>query len=95
VVFSVREAESEGLYQRAAAQAWAAIETRLEQLAVASPDRKFELVEVSYDPLSGESLIEELPDQPKSSRPQAVEVSVHLWAIYELRDANHPEGVTP
>jgi len=85
VVFSVREAESQELYQRAAAQAWAAIQTRLQQLATASPGRKFELVEMSYDPLSGQSLIEELPDEPKSSRPQAVEVSVRLRATYALR----------
>ncbi len=85
MVFSVREAESQELYQRAAAQAWAAIQTRLQQLATASPGRKFQLVEVSYDPLSEQSLIEELPDQPKSSRPQAVEVSVRLRATYALR----------
>jgi hypothetical protein len=85
VVFSVREAESQELYQQAAAQAWAAIQTRLQQLATTSPGRKFELVEMSYDPLSGQSLIEELPDEPKSSRPQAVEVSVRLRATYALR----------
>ena len=85
MVFSVREAESDELYQRAAAQAWAAIQARLRQLASASPQRKFDLVDVSYDPLSGESLIEELPDQPKSSRPKAVEVSVRLHATYALR----------
>lgn len=84
MVFSVREAESQELYQRAATQAWAAIQTRLQQLATASPGRKFELVEMSFDPLSGQSLIEELPDQPKSSRPQAVEVSVRLRATYAL-----------
>jgi hypothetical protein len=84
VVFSVREAESRELYQRAAARAWAAIQTRLQELASASPGRKYELVEVSYDPSSGQSLIEELPDQPKSSRPQAVEVSVRLRATYAL-----------
>jgi len=90
VVFSVREAESQELYQRAVAQAWAAIQTRLKQLASASPDRKFELEEVIYDPISGQSLIEELPDCPKSSRPKAVEVSVHLQATYALRNRDHP-----
>jgi hypothetical protein len=85
VVFSVREAESQELYQRAAAQAWTAIQMRLQQLATASPGRRLELVEVSYDPMPGQSLIEELPDQPKSSRPQAVEVSVRLRATYALR----------
>ena len=73
------------MYQRAAAQAWSAIQARLQQLATASPGRKFELVEMSYDPLPGQSLIEELPDQPKSSRPRAVEVSVRLRATYALR----------
>jgi len=85
VVFSVREAESQELYQRAAAQAWTVIQRRLQQLATASPGRRLELVEVSYDPMPGQSLIEELPDQPKSSRPQAVEVSVRLRATYALR----------
>ena len=85
MVFSVREAESQELYQRAAAQAWAAIQTRLQEFAAASPGRVFELVEVSYDAEPGQSLIEELPDQPKSSRPQAVEVSVRLRATYALR----------
>jgi hypothetical protein len=85
VVFSVREAKSQELYQRAVARAWSVIQTRLQQLATASPGRKFELVEMSYDPMPGQSLIEELPDQPKSSRPQAVEVSVRLRATYALR----------
>ena len=85
MVFSVREAESQELHQRAAAQAWTAIQTRLQQLATASPGRKYELVEVSYDPVPGQSLIEELPDEPKSSRPQAVEVSVRVRATYALR----------
>jgi hypothetical protein len=85
VVFSVREAKSQELYQRAMAQAWAAIQARLQQLATSSPGRKFQLVGVSYDPSFGESLIEELPDQPKSSRPQGVEVSVRLRATYKLR----------
>jgi hypothetical protein len=85
VVFSVREAKRQELYQRAAAQAWAAIQARLQQLVTASPDRKFELVEMSCDPMPGQSLIEELPDRPKSSRPQAVEVSVRLRATYALR----------
>ena len=85
MVFSVREAESQELYQRAAAQAWTVIQRRLQQLATASPGRRLELVEVSYDPMPGQSLIEELPDQPKSSRPQAVEVSVRLRATYALR----------
>jgi hypothetical protein len=85
VVFSVREAKSQELYQRAVAQAWAAIQARLQQLATRNPGRKFELVGVRYDPGFGQSLIEELPDEPKSSRPQAVEVSVRLVATYLLR----------
>jgi hypothetical protein len=84
VVFSVGEAEGKELYKRAAAQAWTNVEQRLRELVAASPSRKLELVEVQYDPMLEESLIEELPDQPKSSRPQAVEVAVRLRVTYEL-----------
>ena len=61
------------------------IEAQLKQLSSANPTREFQLVEVSYDPLPGESVIEELPEQPKSSRPKAVEVAVRLRATYSLR----------
>ncbi|MGA2328108.1 MAG: hypothetical protein ABSH05_17660 [Bryobacteraceae bacterium] len=84
MVFSVREAETGELYRRAAEKAWREIETRLRQLAAAAPGKSLEVVEVSYDPLPGESVIEELPELPKSSRPQAVEVSVRLRATYVL-----------
>lgn len=84
MVFSVGEAEGKELYERAAAEAWTKVDERLRELAAASPGRKLKLVEVQYDPLVEESLIEELPDQPKSSRPQAVEVAVRLRVTYEL-----------
>jgi len=84
VVFSVGEAEGKELYERAAAQAWTTVEQRLQELGTASPSRKLELVKIEYDPMLEESLIEELPDQPKSSRPQAVEVAVRLRVTYEL-----------
>jgi hypothetical protein len=83
VVFSVREADE--LYRRALAKAWAAINTRLRDLAASAPGKNLKLLEVSYDPSLGESTIEELPDNPKSSRPQAVEVSVRVTATYTLR----------
>lgn len=79
------EAESKELYKRAAAQAWTDVQQRLRELAAARPGKKLELVAVQYDPMLEESLIEELPDQPKSSRPQAVEVAVRLRVTYELR----------
>jgi hypothetical protein len=85
VVFSVGEAKSKELYKRASAQAWTEVEQRLGELAAARPGRKLELVAVQYDPMLEESLIEELPDRPKSSRPQAVEVAVRLRVTYELR----------
>lgn len=85
MVFSVGEAESKELYKRASAQAWTEVERRLDELAAARPGKKLELVAVEYDPMFEESLIEELPDQPKSSRPQAVEVAVRLRVTYELR----------
>ena len=83
MVFSVREADE--LYRRALEKAWAGIEKRLRELTSSSPGKEPELLEVSYDPLPGESVIEELPDTPKSSRPQAVEVSVRISATYRLR----------
>ena len=84
MVFSVGEAEGKELYKRAAAQAWTDVEQRLRELAATRPGKKLELVTVEYDPMLEESLIEELPDQPKSSRPQAVEVAVRLRVTYEL-----------
>ena len=83
MVFSVREAN--GLYRQALAKAWAGIETRLRELKASTPGKEPQLLEVSYDPLPGESVIEELPDTPKSSRPQAVEVSVRISATYRWR----------
>ena len=83
MVFSVREEKE--LYRKAAEKAWNEIEARLREIASAAPGRKLEVVEVGYDPLPGESIIEELPDGPKSSKPQAVEVSVRLRAVYVLR----------
>lgn len=78
------EAEGKELYDRAAAQAWTDVEQRLRELVASSPRKKLQLIEVQYDPLLEESLIEELPDQPKSSRPQVVEVAVRLRVTYEL-----------
>ena len=83
MVFSVREAHD--LYRRALAKAWAGVEARLRELKASAPGKEPELLEVSYDPLPGESVIEELPDNPKSSRPQAVEVSVRISATYRWR----------
>jgi hypothetical protein len=86
VVFSVGEAEGNELYQRAAAQAWLNIEERVRDLSASVPSKKLQLIQVQYDPsMDQESLIDELPEQPKSSRPQAVEVRVRLRAIYQLR----------
>ena len=83
MVFSVREADE--LYRRALEKAWAGVEKRLRELTASTPGKEPELMEVSYDPLPGQSVIEELPDNPKSSRPQAVEVSVRISATYRLR----------
>jgi hypothetical protein len=83
VVFSVREADQ--LYRRALDKAWSAIDARLQELTASTPGKKPKLLQVSYDPLPGESTIEELPDVPKSSRPQAVEVSVRVTATYTLQ----------
>ena len=83
MVFSVREADE--LYRRALEKAWAGVETRLRESTASTPGKEPELLEVSFDLLPGESVIEELPDNPKSSRPQAVEVSVRIRATYRLR----------
>ena len=74
--------EADRLYERAIADAWREVEKRLRKLSAASPGSRYRLVSVSYDPLPGESIIEELPDQPKSSRPDAVEASVRLRAVF-------------
>jgi hypothetical protein len=79
----VREADE--LYRRALEKAWAGVQTRLRELTASTPGKEPELLEVSFDLLPGESVIEELPDNPKSSRPQAVEVSVRIRATYSLR----------
>ena len=76
--------EAKDLYERALDKAWREIEAHLRDLAAANPGQKYELVAVRYDPLPGESVIEELPDIPKSSRPQEVQVSVRLRATYVL-----------
>ena len=67
------------------AKAWSGLETRLRELEASAPGKEPELLGVRYDPLPGESVIEELPDNPKSSRPQAVEVSVRISATYRWR----------
>ena len=76
--------EARDAYQRAAARAWTRIEAHWREIAAAARDKKLEVLAVSYDPLPGESVIEELPGQPKSSRPQEVQVSVRLRATYTV-----------
>lgn len=83
MVFSVREADS--LYEKAAAAAWSEAEKRLGEIAAAAQGTKPEIVNVYYDRTPGESTIEELPDLPISSRPEAVEVVVRLRVEYALR----------
>jgi hypothetical protein len=78
----VREADE--LVKKAAAQAWSRIESRLHSIE-AEAGRKVELVSVAMDTLPGDSVIEELPEVPKSSRPGAVPVTVRLRATYKLK----------
>ena len=73
------------MYDKAIANAWADVQKTLKALTEAEPTRKLQLWSVSYDPLPGESVIEELPEQPKSSRPQAVTVAIRLRAVYLAR----------
>ena len=77
--------EEKELLERAAAKAWIEAEKLLAEAAGAAPGKKLEIVEVHYDRLPGDSLIEELPDLPKSSRPDAVEVAVRLRITYTFR----------
>lgn len=77
--------EGKDLYDDAVANAWAKVEKTLELLRDQAPGRNLQLLSVSYDALPGESVIDELPDQPKSSRPQAVAVTVELRAVYIAR----------
>ena len=77
--------EEDDLYKRAVAAAWSEMENHLREVTAASPNKRVEVVAVYFDPLPGESLIEELPDRPKSSRPTEVEVSIRLRATYVLR----------
>lgn len=84
MVFSVREEKE--LYRKAVDAAWKSIEQRLRAIASAAPGKKLEVVEALYDASPGESIIEELPDGPKSSKPQAVEARVSLRVVYILVD---------
>ena len=77
--------EADELYRRAREKAWTEIATRLREITAAAPGKEPQIVRVSYDPLPGESVIEELPDNPKSSHPQAVEVSVRIAVTYRWR----------
>ena len=76
--------EADRLYDVAFAKAWVESQGKLDAVAQAAPGMKLEVLEVHYDRLAAESLIEELPDQPKSSRPEAVEVAVRLRIRYAL-----------
>lgn len=82
MVFSVREEKE--LYRKAVETAWKSIEARLREIASAAPGKEVEIVEAVYDASPGESIIEELPDGPKSSKPQAVEARVRLRVVYVL-----------
>jgi hypothetical protein len=82
----VGEAEVSELYQRAAEEAWLNVEKRARELGTSMPGKKLRLIQVQYEPsMDQESVIDELPERPKSSRPQAVEARVHLRVTYELR----------
>jgi hypothetical protein len=78
--------EAKGLYEKALVKAWRGIEEQAAQLT-AKEGGKLTLLRISYDPLPGESVIEELPDLPKSSRPEAVPVSVRLRVTYRMDQA--------
>jgi hypothetical protein len=83
--------EAKGLYETAMLRAWKNIEEQAAGLA-ARAGRKLTPVRISYDPLPGESVIDELPDLPKSSRPEAVPVSVRLRVTCRLDQPDRRGG---
>lgn len=68
-------------------KAWGQVEVRLTELAARLGGTPVP-VKIVYDPLPGESVIDELPDVPKSSRPEVVPVSVRLRVTYRLPESS-------
>ncbi|HET8546848.1 MAG TPA: hypothetical protein VFL57_02540 [Bryobacteraceae bacterium] len=71
--------------QKAVANAWRQIEQRLRSIEAQNKGKSVELMSVSYDSLPGDSVIEELPEVPKSSRPSGVSAAVRIRATYVMR----------
>ncbi len=71
-------------YRQAADAAWREIQNRLEAIKKKLGDPRVELVEVSYDGDSFLSLVDELPDEPKSPDPGGVEIRVAIEAHYRI-----------
>jgi hypothetical protein len=77
----VREADA--LYRKAAGQAWQAVQEKLEIVkTMGIPAAAIE--NISYDDNSGATHIDEIPDGPKSSHPDHVEITVTLEATYRI-----------
>lgn len=76
--------ESSTLYRQAADAAWREIQKRLEVIKKKLGDPKVELVEARYDGDSFLSLVDELPDEPKSPDPGRVEIRVAIEAHYRI-----------
>ncbi|HYK89612.1 MAG TPA: hypothetical protein VE398_12625 [Acidobacteriota bacterium] len=72
------------LYHQAMDAAWQKIQSRLEAIKKMLNIRDVELVELTYDGDSSVSLVDELPDEPKSSSPDHIEVRVTVEACYRI-----------
>ncbi len=71
-------------YERATEAAWEAIREKLELIRRRLGIESVELVGVRYDRDSAVSIIDELPDEPKSPHPEHVEIRVVLEVNYRI-----------
>jgi hypothetical protein len=78
----VREADP--LISKASQAAWLKIGEQIRAIE-AEQKQTTEIVSVAMDTLPGDSIIEELPETPKSSRPGAVPVRVRLRVTYRFQ----------
>lgn len=77
--------EDKELYRQAVSDAWKTIDAKLRDLAKSRPHRPFVIKQIVYDPMPGDSIIEELPERAKSSRPWEIEVAARLQITYEWK----------
>ncbi len=81
-MFSVREQSA--AYEKARQVAWDAIQQKLEVIKKQLKIERVQLEKLIYDQDSYVSEIEELPDDPKASQPDDVQVRVGMEALYRI-----------